>query len=301
MKQASVPNNHAAHDELLIARLYGNDVDERERTRALEQMAACQECAGLFADFGAIASETVALPTPARPRDFPLPEADAARVGRPLPARRRLPSFSLRPVRAFGGALMAVGFAGMIFSAALGGTFASRSSAVPAPDLANKGGEGAAVATSIGGSRAPTFASAGASAGATAYYDVGLNGCGSGAGAVDSSGEVISGPATCLAPSAIPEGPSGSSAPAPSAAPSGEAALAGGTATPGNKSYIASPKPTYESHTNGQGTTGGSSAGNAASGNEAQAVAIGSFAALVLIGLVLLLVGPRLRSRRQLR
>ena len=59
---------HAAHDELLSARLFGDDVDERERAAAIEQMAACDECADLFADLGSIREATVALPVPARPR-----------------------------------------------------------------------------------------------------------------------------------------------------------------------------------------------------------------------------------------
>ena len=69
---------HATHDELLLARLYGGDVDETERSRALDQMASCQDCADVFADLGAIAVATAALPTPPRPRDFTLTEADAS-------------------------------------------------------------------------------------------------------------------------------------------------------------------------------------------------------------------------------
>ena len=46
---------HAAHDELLIARLFGADVDDRERTLAQEQIAGCEDCAALFADLGSIA------------------------------------------------------------------------------------------------------------------------------------------------------------------------------------------------------------------------------------------------------
>ena len=43
---------HSGHDELLIARLFGDDVDESERARALDQMADCPDCAALFADLG---------------------------------------------------------------------------------------------------------------------------------------------------------------------------------------------------------------------------------------------------------
>ncbi len=72
--------NHATHDELLIARLYGDDVDSRERALALELVAGCDECAALYADLGAIATATAALPVQRRPRDFALTEDDAARL-----------------------------------------------------------------------------------------------------------------------------------------------------------------------------------------------------------------------------
>lgn len=109
--------NHATHDELLIARLYGDDVDSRERALALELVAGCDECAAFFADLGAIATATAALPVQRRPRDFALTEDDAARL---RPRRRgwaRLLAFG--PRRSFGGALMALGFSGLILTAAV--------------------------------------------------------------------------------------------------------------------------------------------------------------------------------------
>ena len=71
---------HAAHDELLIARLFGGDVSDVERASALDLMGECDECAALFVDLGDIAAATEALPVPARPRDFSLTAADAARL-----------------------------------------------------------------------------------------------------------------------------------------------------------------------------------------------------------------------------
>lgn len=108
---------HAGHDELLIARLYGSDVDDRERARALELVGGCAECAALYADLGAIAKATAALPVPARPRDFALTEADAARL---RPRRRGLARLlGMGRRRSFGGALAALGFSGLVLTSAL--------------------------------------------------------------------------------------------------------------------------------------------------------------------------------------
>ncbi|MGD0863169.1 MAG: hypothetical protein ABSA21_10480, partial [Candidatus Limnocylindrales bacterium] len=125
---------HTSHDELLLARLYGNDLNERERVRALDLIASCRECADLFADLGAIASATVALPTPARPRDFSLTEADAARL------RRRAAGSSvfglIARTRVLGRAMVAVGLAGVVLlgavSAFLPGTGSGQQPAMPA-------------------------------------------------------------------------------------------------------------------------------------------------------------------------
>jgi hypothetical protein len=40
---------HRDHDELLIARLYGEDLDAFERAAALDRIASCGECAALLA------------------------------------------------------------------------------------------------------------------------------------------------------------------------------------------------------------------------------------------------------------
>ena len=107
------PAAHATHDELLIARLYGGDVDAAERERVLEQIAECRDCAELFADLGAIADAVVAMQVPRRPRDFGLTEADAARL-----RRRRLSAwfFGAGLRRSLGGSLAALGLVGVVLT-----------------------------------------------------------------------------------------------------------------------------------------------------------------------------------------
>jgi hypothetical protein len=108
---------HSAHDELLIARLYADDVDARERDHALEMVSGCEACSVLFADLAAIAEATAALPAPPRPRDFTLTEEDAARLRPRLGRLTRLLGGGSR--RSFGGALVALGFAGVVATSML--------------------------------------------------------------------------------------------------------------------------------------------------------------------------------------
>ena len=109
---------HSNHDELLIVRLFGGDVDDRERASALDLLGECEDCAALFADLEATADATAALPVPARPRDFTLTEADAARL---RGARRGLGFFSaLRRTRTLGGSLVAIGLVGIVATSSLG-------------------------------------------------------------------------------------------------------------------------------------------------------------------------------------
>lgn len=110
----TAPAAHASHDELLLARLYGGDLDERERAQALDRMAECDECAAVFADLGAFAGAVAALPVPPRPRDFSLTESDAARLRRPAPARPAFFGAGLR--RALGSSLAALGLVGAVLT-----------------------------------------------------------------------------------------------------------------------------------------------------------------------------------------
>jgi hypothetical protein len=109
---------HSKHDELLVVRLFGGDVNDRERGRALALLGECEDCAALFADLGATADILAALPVPARPRDFTLTEADAARLRR---ERRGIGILSvLQRTRAIGGSLAAIGLVGLVATASLG-------------------------------------------------------------------------------------------------------------------------------------------------------------------------------------
>ena len=77
---------HDRHDRLLVAALADGDVDALtpdERTRAVAQVAACRQCADLHADLAALAAATPHAAIPARPRDFTLTPADAARLRPP--------------------------------------------------------------------------------------------------------------------------------------------------------------------------------------------------------------------------
>jgi len=117
---------HSGHDETLIARLYGGDVDELERARAIDLLADCPDCAALFADFGAIAAAAAAMPVPPRPRDFALTEQDAARLGRSRASR--WPIFGLGLRRSLGGSLAALGLIGVVVTGAVS-AFGTASSA----------------------------------------------------------------------------------------------------------------------------------------------------------------------------
>lgn len=161
----TTPTTHAGHDELLVARLYGGDLDAAERDRAQDLLAECPDCAALFADLGAIARATAALPVPARPRDFTLTAADAARLGA---GRRRWPGF-LRPElrRSVGGAVAALGLAGVVltsgfsvFGGSASTTLDASSLNAPAADQALAG-----VAASLAAAPQPAATAAPASSG----------------------------------------------------------------------------------------------------------------------------------------
>jgi len=73
-------SRHAAHDRLLIANLIDRTIDDAERARAEELLAACRECEQLYDDLVALSAATHSMATPARPRDFTLTAADAERL-----------------------------------------------------------------------------------------------------------------------------------------------------------------------------------------------------------------------------
>jgi anti-sigma factor RsiW len=114
----TAPATHAGHDELLIVRFYGDDVDDAERALALDLMADCRECAELFADLGAIAAASEALPVPPRPRDFTLNAKDAARL-RSKWRSRRPANLGAGLRRSLGGSLAALGLVGVLMTGAV--------------------------------------------------------------------------------------------------------------------------------------------------------------------------------------
>ena len=79
---ADAADRHDEHDPLLIAALLDADPTGFDRAAAAPRVASCPGCAALYADLLALSTATRELPTPARPRDFTLTAADAARLDR---------------------------------------------------------------------------------------------------------------------------------------------------------------------------------------------------------------------------
>jgi anti-sigma factor RsiW len=78
-----------------MAALLDADLTAAERIAAQSRIAACRACAALYADLLALSTATAALPAPARPRDFRLDAADAARL---TGTTARLAPTTTRPV-----------------------------------------------------------------------------------------------------------------------------------------------------------------------------------------------------------
>jgi hypothetical protein len=76
------PASHTEHDPLFVAAFAAGDLGEPDRQRAELLILTCPDCSLLSADLRAIAAATAALPPRARPRDFSLGAADAARLRR---------------------------------------------------------------------------------------------------------------------------------------------------------------------------------------------------------------------------
>jgi hypothetical protein len=73
---------HAMHDPILVAALTDRSPIAAERAAAEALVAGCSLCAQLHADLVALGAAARAMPTPARPRDYVLTQADAARLRR---------------------------------------------------------------------------------------------------------------------------------------------------------------------------------------------------------------------------
>lgn len=80
LEMTGTPTIHAAHDPELISAAVDPTLEGPERLMADAWLATCATCAELHADLLAIASAQLALPTPARRRDFQLTPADAHRL-----------------------------------------------------------------------------------------------------------------------------------------------------------------------------------------------------------------------------
>jgi len=224
---------HSSHDEMLIARLHGDDLAAGERAAALERVATCRDCAELLSDLAAISKGLTDLPVPTRSRDFFLSEADAARLRHRRGGLARLLGLGAR--RSFGGALAALGTAGLLMVGTLSLLTPGVSSSFAALDTTN----GQAAAPEVGGP--------GATAGPVSGGDLGTGG---GAVALASASPAPSparaaataGPSIGTALAVSPPPPSGPLQP-PSANPQ---AVAGAGTPAGGEQGAAPPGPAPE-------------------------------------------------------
>lgn len=281
------PATHATHDELLLARLYGGDLDERERRRALDQMAACQDCANVFADLESIAVATAALPTPPRPRDFTLTDADAARLGRRSVGWAILDW--LGRTRALGGSMVAAGLAGVVIVGAIsvlgtGGTSHFDS-------LTANGAPVSAAGSETYGAASPGLGQNGA----------GNNGLSGGAGAVAlPSGSTVALQGVAASAAAPP-------IPAASAPDTGKVALSTEQPATSDEGALGPPNPGQGGSSSGSSTvpSGAGSPRNSGpasptGGPDPRSIALVAFAGLLVLGALLLAV-PRMAVRRAWR
>ena len=279
--------SHATHDELLLARLYGDDVTPAERAMATAQITACPDCAAFFADLGAIATATRALPVPARPRDFTLSAADAARL---RPRAGALAGW-LGRTRALGTSLTAVGLAGVVLVGALSalpmlsitataatpGNF-SMAEATAAPAAPELGATGALTAGGPANSQPMTAAPVPMPAASAASAE----------GTASPEASSITEPSRASAAHSSPVAagmPTDQSVPDSSPAGSGSGSIAYDT-----DGKAASSQPAQQRLPESGGANG-------PSGPDASLVALALFAAILLAGLLLLAM-PRLAARR---
>jgi hypothetical protein len=168
----AAPEDHALHDPVWMAALASRDPDlsESERTRAEAALQSCGPCADLFAELVAVSAAIPAAATPARPRDYTLTAADAARL-RPHGLRRWLSAIgSVRDGITFPLAmgLTTMGIAGLLVAtvpAALSGMGGASSAAAP-ETLSTVG---APVPAPEAAASAPAAAASAAPASAVAY------------------------------------------------------------------------------------------------------------------------------------
>jgi len=269
------PAAHSGHDELLIARLYGGDVSEPERARALRLVSECPDCGSLFADLGGIAGATAALPVPPRPRDFSLSEADAARWRRKTGGRWRILGLGLR--RSLGGSLAALGFFGIIVTSATTILWGAASTSGGGYVLSPERAAAPAVPPAAGG---VAIASA---AGSSSYF---------GPASVATAGPLAT--LLPLNPAASPA----TSAASPVVDSAASAAPTIASAADSHNLAAASPAAAQGAMVGGSGATKSTEAtGSASSGTDPRLAWLIGFAALFVLGLGLAVLPVRRRGR----
>jgi len=110
--------SHDRHDPMLVAALAADDLAGADRDRAVALTRSCPDCATLHDDLIALARATASAPPPvaARPRDFQLTPADAARLG-PTGWRRLVVTLSSSRIlvsKPFGVGLATLGLVGLL-------------------------------------------------------------------------------------------------------------------------------------------------------------------------------------------
>ena len=159
--------DHDRHDLLLVAALAAGDLAGADRDHARDLTRSCAACAELHDDLVAIARATASVPPPvaARPRDFQLTAADAARL-RPGGWRRLAASLSgLRSAatRPLGAGLATIGIVGLLLGNVTLNLGGGSSAAAPRPVSDGAGGAGvpSTVENAAGSAKAaPSSASA---------------------------------------------------------------------------------------------------------------------------------------------
>lgn len=180
-----VPNaEHPSHDLHLIAAAADREADDATRVAAQRQIAACDDCAALFADLRAISFGLGTLPRSLPvTRDFRISPEQAAKL-RPAGWRRLLDGFSRTPsLRPFASALTTLGVAGLLLAVAL-----------PNAGIALFGGQAGGAAPLSADLRTSGAPEAAASQGAQAP-------------GADSGGKFTGGPVPASSPAAVVGGP----------------------------------------------------------------------------------------------
>ncbi len=148
--------DHAAHDLLLVAEAADRD------GRLPASLAACAECQALHTDLVALAAAVPTAALPARPRDYALTEADAARL-RPAGWRRWLAAIGTSRdavTRPLAVGLTTIGLAGLLVATIPGALSSGASTAGAAPEQSAAGEAAGAPAAAAPSTVAAAAASA---------------------------------------------------------------------------------------------------------------------------------------------